>query len=440
MAVTLADTAGTEVADLEAQIRAFNAGKQESPKQPAKPSEMDWRQVIDTSNDAFLSVDASGVICEWNARCESLFGWPRDQAIGRHLEDSILPETTNDGSGGLQQLTRAGQEGKRLEVMVHCRDGRKIPAEVSMSMMQRDGEIVFNAFIHDITSRRELQTQLAHSQKLESIGQLSAGIAHEINTPTQYVGDNTRFIRDAIEDVFDVLKAYGTLADTVRGGTDAQEAVAAVDKAIETADLDYVTEELRDAVSQSLEGVERVASIVRAMKEFSHPGSQTKTPTNLNDAIAATITVATNEWKYIATVDTNFDESLPLVPCLPGDFNQVILNIIVNAAHAIADKLGAKSGEKGLISVATRVDGEWAEIEIKDTGAGIPAEVINRVFDPFFTTKDVGVGTGQGLAISRSVIVDKHDGTINVSSEVGVGSTFLIRIPLAPEQGQGALQ
>ncbi|MEM6799532.1 MAG: ATP-binding protein, partial [Planctomycetota bacterium] len=383
---------------------------------------------------------AGGVINEWNVRAQELFGWSREEVVGRRLEETICPqEESRRGSGGLQQLTRAGEEGKRLEVLARHRDGREIPAEVSMSMMQRDGEIVFNAFIHDITARRELQAQLAHGQKLESIGQLSAGIAHEINTPTQYVGDNTRFVQDALSDVFAVLDAYAELAQQVRAGGGTSDALSALDEAIEAADLDYLTGELRDAVSQSLEGVDRVASIVRAMKEFSHPGAATKTPTNLNEAIAATITVATNEWKYVAAVETDFDASLPLVPCLPGDFNQVVLNIIVNAAHAIAEKVGKNSGRKGVIKVATALDGEWAQVTISDNGTGIPAEVINRVFDPFFTTKDVGVGTGQGLAISRSVIVDKHSGTLDVDSKVGDGATFTIRIPVTGENRQGVI-
>ncbi len=439
MPATLVDDTPFEISDLEAQIRAFNAAPSAPEPQPVGAG-TDWREVIDTSNDAFVSVDASGVVSEWNVRAEALFGWSREAAIGRPLHDTLFPEKRGESpASGLQQLTRAGHEGKRIEVLATCSDGREIPAEISMSMMHRNGEIVFNAFIHDISARRELQAQLAHGQKLESIGQLSAGIAHEINTPTQYVGDNTRFVRDALDDVMAVLDAYAKLADDVRSGADPQRALTEVEQALETADLDYLTGELKDAVSQSLDGIDRVASIVRAMKEFSHPGSATKTPTNLNEAIAATITVATNEWKYVAAVERDFDDSLPLVPCLPGDFNQVVLNIIVNAAHAIGDKLGKNSTEKGLITVSTKAEAEWARITITDSGCGIPDDVVNRIFDPFFTTKDVGVGTGQGLAISRSVIVDKHAGTLEVDTKLGEGSTFTIRIPLTSDQAPGAL-
>jgi signal transduction histidine kinase len=189
-------------------------------------------------------------------------------------------------------------------------------------------------------------------------------------------------------------------------------------------------EEVPRALHQSLEGVSRVAAIVLAMKEFSHPGLKEKTRIDINHAIQSTITVSRNEWKYVSEVETDLDESLPPVSCLPGEFNQVVLNIIINAAHAIADVVGKDSGSKGKISLQTRRDGDWVEIRIRDTGAGIPKEAQNRIFDPFFTTKQVGKGTGQGLAIARNVIVNKHAGLLNFESEPGKGTTFIIRIPI----------
>jgi signal transduction histidine kinase len=149
----------------------------------------------------------------------------------------------------------------------------------------------------------------------------------------------------------------------------------------------------------------------------------------LNHAIDSTITVARNEWKYVADLDTEFDPSLPLIPCLPGEFNQVILNLIVNAAHAIANMKGKGKLEKGRISVQTRNCLDWAEIRVQDTGSGIPEGIRTRIFDPFFTTKGIGKGTGQGLAIARSVVVDKHGGTIHFETIEGEGTTFIIRLP-----------
>jgi signal transduction histidine kinase len=188
------------------------------------------------------------------------------------------------------------------------------------------------------------------------------------------------------------------------------------------------------AIQQSQEGNKRVASIVLAMKQFSHPESAEKTRVDLNAAIASTITVSRNEWKYVADLITEFDAGLSGVNCLPGELNQVILNIIVNAAHAIADVVKDGSEGKGKITVTTRQDGDWAEIRIGDTGTGIPEKVRSRVFDPFFTTKGVGKGTGQGLAIARNVIVDKHGGTLTFETETGKGTTFIIRLPIEGDQ------
>ncbi len=190
------------------------------------------------------------------------------------------------------------------------------------------------------------------------------------------------------------------------------------------------------AIQQSLEGLDHVTHIVRAMKEFSHPGNKEKKTYDINKAIKNTITVTRNEWKYIADMVTDFDSTLPPLSCLPGDFNQVLLNIIMNAAHATADFVGDNPGKKGTIAVSTHNDDQWAEIRIRDTGSGIPEKIRSRIFDPFFTTKEVGRGTGQGLAISRSVVVDKHGGTINIETEMGKGTTFIIRLPIGNEQDQ----
>jgi signal transduction histidine kinase len=204
-----------------------------------------------------------------------------------------------------------------------------------------------------------------------------------------------------------------------------EEAAAVVDKT----DAGYLLEEIPKAIDQTLEGVSRVAALVSAMKEFSHPDTKEKSPLDLNRAIAGTITVARNEWKYVAEMETDFDPSLPLVSCHPGEFNQVILNLIVNAAHAIADVAREGGPQKGSIKVQTRSCPEWAEVRIRDSGTGIPEELRTRIFDPFFTTKEIGKGTGQGLAIARSVIVGKHGGSLDFETEAGKGTTFIIRLP-----------
>lgn len=282
-------------------------------------------------------------------------------------------------------------------------------------------------------AHRELeaaQSDLLHAEKLASIGRLAAGIAHEINTPTQFVGDNTRFLKDAFEDLTKLLKVCQQILSKAKDGPVDNELCAQAAAISEEIDLEYLTDEIPTAIDQALEGVDRVSNIVRSMKEFSHPGSEGKTRIDINHAIESTATVSKNEWKYCAKLVTNFDPNLPEVPCLPGEFNQVILNILVNGAHAIMSRNGENSNELGEITVSTRADGEFAEIRIGDTGCGMPDEIRDKIFEPFFTTKEVGKGTGQGLAVARSVIVDKHQGTIRVESEQGKGTTFIIRLPL----------
>ena len=268
-----------------------------------------------------------------------------------------------------------------------------------------------------LEERDRLEDNLRQAQKLEAIGQLAAGIAHEINTPTQYVGDNLRFLKESFGELDSLL---GQLVDV--GGEPAS-------KIIGEADFEYLKEEIPRALNQSLEGVDRVAKIVRAMKEFSHPARE-KTATDLNRAIQSTITVASNEWKYVAEIEMDLDTNLPAVHCSPAEFNQVVLNMIVNAAHAISDVVGDGGKGKGKIRVRTRADGDFAIVEISDSGSGMPPHVQQRIFEPFFTTKEVGKGTGQGLAIAHNVIVDKHGGTIKVTSSPGAGTTFTIRLPI----------
>nr|MBS0021222.1 histidine kinase [Gammaproteobacteria bacterium] len=252
-------------------------------------------------------------------------------------------------------------------------------------------------------------------------------IAHEINTPTQYVSDNARFLRDAFLDITKMLEELRR--STAEG---APLPASELRRMLEEADADYLLEEIPRALDQSLDGLGRVTRIVHAMKAFSHPSLEEKVPADLNQALETTLIVASNEWKYVAEVTTALDPELPPVACFPGDLNQVFLNLIVNAAHAIAEVVTPDAGAKGRITVSTALlpDGN-AEIRIADTGCGITDENRFKVFDPFFTTKGIGKGTGQGLAIAYNIIVKKHGGTIDFKSTPGQGTSFFIRLPIA---------
>jgi PAS domain S-box-containing protein len=285
----------------------------------------------------------------------------------------------------------------------------------------------------EVAERRLLEGQLVHAQKLESIGQLAAGIAHEINTPIQYVGDNCRFIEDSFQHLAHILNEYSTLLDAARESKFTPELVHKIEDSIEEADLSYLINEIPLALRQCNEGTERVALIVRALKEFSHPGSKEMKTVDLNRAVENTLVVCRNEWKLVADTVTRFDPSLPPVRCLADELNQVVLNLVVNAAHAIAD---SRDGEtKGTITVSTRRDASFVEIRVQDDGTGIPEAIQSRIFDPFFTTKEVGRGTGQGLAISRNVVVKKHGGSLTFETAANVGTTFIVRVPIDGEPG-----
>lgn len=283
--------------------------------------------------------------------------------------------------------------------------------------------------VAEMKERERILIELRTAQKLESVGRLAAGVAHEINTPIQYVGDSLYFLRESFADISKLLDTCREAVNSQSDISAARDAIAATAAAI---DLEFLQVEIPRAFERTFEGAERVAGIVRAMKEFSHPDASEFSSADLNRALQTTLTVASNEYKYLAVVNTQFEE-LPPVVCNVGELNQVFLNLIVNAAHAIHD--AGKDSSSGVISIHTAVVGELVEITIVDNGCGIPQEHLDKIYDPFFTTKEVGRGTGQGLAITRSIVVDKHAGEVLAHSEIGVGTRFTLRLPIAGRAG-----
>ena len=348
-------------------------------------------------------------------------------------ETHLHPEDRQRALEGLAAMVT--QDSCSQEYRIRCKDGTYRWIMDNRRVFRDGGERAGQAVgtWTDISDRKQLEDQFRQAQKLESIGQLAAGIAHEINTPIQYVGDNVAFLKHVFADIQTVLDRQEEFIGRVKEGALDDDTIAAFEQAVASADLSYLKGEIPRAIEQTLDGVGRVAKIVRAMKEFSHPGSEGKVASDVNRLIDNTITVANNEWKYVADVVRDFDPALPLVPCIAGEFNQVILNLIVNAAHAIGDSVKADPGRKGMITITTRASEEEVEIQVTDTGTGIPMEVRTKIFDPFFTTKPVGKGTGQGLAIAHAVIVKKHGGRLSFATEMGVGTTFVIHLPLAAD-------
>lgn len=302
-------------------------------------------------------------------------------------------------------LDQAGDEARRSEAELKTRQDMAEQAQAEHARA-----------LQELESAKQ---RLLNQEKLASIGTLAAGIAHEINTPTQFVSDNLSFLTDAFADLSRIVEQLRMTAAPVETPEGAM-------------DLEFLNVEIPAALQQSSEGLERVANIVRSVKEFSHPGGSGRVAVDLNRAIQSTLTVCHNEWKYVAEVETELDPHLPLVPCVPGEINQVLLNLVVNAAQAIEDRQRKDTTLKltGHIKVRTRHLDQVVHISVSDNGCGIPPEAAGRIFDPF-TTKEVGRGTGQGLAIARSVIVQKHQGEMSFETKPGEGSTFNIFLPLA---------
>ena len=306
-----------------------------------------------------------------------------------------------------------------------ARNEELISSQHSLSMLNATLE---QRIAERTSELKNAQQEMLQASRLACVGQLAAGIAHEINTPIQYVGDNLRFIADSLKQ-FD--KAIHGIKEMVELKKIGGETAAEILQIFNDSDLSYLLEEIPLATTQSLEGVEHVSKIVHSMKEFSHPGTTAKVATDINRAIGSTITVSTNEWKRIARLETDLAPDLPFVLCFPAEVNQVFLNLIINAAHAI-ESLG--NPELGTIKIATRQVGDWLEVRVSDTGPGVPKEIRDKIYDPFFTTKEVGKGTGQGLAISLDVIVNKHKGKLYLDEEQDVGATFVVRLPLESQE------
>jgi PAS domain S-box-containing protein len=306
-------------------------------------------------------------------------------------------------------------------------DDRVVELRWTVSCELANEQRFLRGLMVDVTESRRLVREMAQGQKLESVGRIAAGVAHEINTSVQFISDSVRFVRHALKDVPHALGDYRALAAGALSGKDVTEAARKASDTDEAADVDYFLKNAPDALDRALEGISRVGSIVRSMTEFAHPDTRTKADIDLNRAIKTTLNMARNEYKTVAEVETDFGD-IPAVHCHAGDINQVVLNLLLNAAHAISDVVEGTSS-KGRITVRTRSIGDFVEISITDTGHGIPEDVRGRIFEPFVTTKEVGRGTGQGLALSRGIVVEKLKGSLHFETVTGKGTTFFIRLP-----------
>ncbi|MEW5847939.1 MAG: PAS domain-containing protein [Myxococcota bacterium] len=398
----------------------------------ARTARAEWEQFFSLSADLLCVLHVQDWTFERvNSAWGPALGLEPQVLLGRSLQERVHPKDCDAAARALRSLLQ-GESRSSFETRFQDGDG-EYRWLVWSCTAPVPGTAHVLAMARDVTQERRAELEHRQAQKLEAVGRLAAGIAHEINTPVQFIGDSVHFLRGAADELLGLLEHYDALHAAAITGRIPEELLAAIPRAREDADVDYLREHIPQAINRALDGVGRVASIVRAMKDFAHPDQREKTLADLNKALQSTLTVARNELKYVAEVSVDLGE-LPLVYCHIGDLNQVFLNLLVNAAHAISDVVKG-TDDKGLIRVRTMVEGSSVVIAISDTGAGIPEAVRSRIFEPFFTTKEVGRGTGQGLAIARSIVVERHKGSLTFDTELGVGTTFYIRLPVegAPE-------
>ena len=409
---------------------------------------------LNAAANSIVITNKSGVILWVNPAFSRFTGYSAEEAIGR--TPSVLKSGQHD-AGFYKHLWATVLRGQvwRGEMINRRKDGELTTEYMTITPIKsKDGAIThFVAVKQDITDQkrveaelRQAEIELRHMQKMESIGNLAAGIAHEINTPLQFVLNNIQFLGDAFSSLTQLQGRYQLLMERFRNGTMESDWVEAVQAAEKDASLEYLNAEIPVAVEQSKDGVGRVKKIVHAMKEFSHPGEDKPSLIDLNQAILSTITVGRSEWKKVAEMVTILEPDLPLVSCFSSEINQVVLNLVVNASHAIGDRLErGKAGRvaeanaetdaesfKGVITVTTHRDGDWVKVQVADNGCGVPEAVEARIFDPFFTTKGVGKGSGLGLSIAHGIIEKKHRGRIGFVSRRGEGTTFFFQLPLNP--------
>jgi len=390
------------------------------------------RYILSSIDSLLIGVSTMDTITHWNNVAEDIFGLSEVDATGQKIMGLSLKWDWLSIYEGISECFISQGPVRLTDIKYSRRDGREGMLGITINPVEdRNNAIMgFIIFGKDITDKRIMEMQLMQDQKLKSIGELAAGVAHEINTPTQYVNDNVHFLKTSVMDLMEITKLSLGIDDCRGSVKSIDEVLHQIREKAASADFEYLRTEIPLAIEQSIEGLNRISAIVKSMKSFSHPGHETLASIDINGVVNDTITISRNEWKYDADIETDLDPAAPEVLGDSAEITQVLLNIIVNASHAVKDAIKDGLIDRGKITVMTKGKAGNLVISIADNGTGTPPEVQPKIFDPFFTTKEVGRGTGQGLAISYHIIVEKHRGRLYFSTEPGRGTTFYIRLPL----------
>jgi two-component system, NtrC family, sensor kinase len=377
--------------------------------------------------DGIVTFSADGKIETMNPAFERIFGYNKAYLTGRYIQSLLAVEESKRVEKEKFWVGLCTEVQPKFSTSGVNSKGQRFDMELSASKATQGGREFFVWVVRNTQQLKNVERKAAVSQRMEAIGQLAAGISHEINTPIQYVRENAKFLRDACEAMNTVFSGLHACVDDE--GMSMPEFRREYQRLMESSQFELFRTEVPNAIQESLHGSDRVVSIVQAIREFAHPGTAEKSPYDLNHFIASAITVSTNHWSSVSDIQTKLAHDLPTIVCHAAEINQVILNLLVNACDAIGEK-SFEGSEKGTITIRTWRDGKFVKLSVSDTGVGIKPEDLERIFALFFTTKPVGKGTGQGLSIVHSIVVEHHGGTIDVSSEPGEGATFVISLPI----------
>lgn len=412
------------------QLKRFQDDLQKQVNEKTK----EIKSLLSSINSILIGVSIKDVVTHWNAAAEKVFKRKAVDVIGKPFHMIQVNWQWERMYSGIADAIFKNEPGIINELGYSLdRDSddlnRFLDVKITPIKDMNDELIGFLIAAEEITGERFMRIHSAQTLKLEAIGQLASGIVHEIKTPIQYIKSNFSFLKDSFATIVSLINKNKKLINNIN-----KEEVKEIKEFFVTNDFNFFIDEIPLSIDQSLEGIDKVVNIIDSMKKLSHPGKEEKVIYNINKIIEDAVTVSKNEWKYVADLKVELDENLQDISCYPNQLSQVFLNMIVNSVQSIKEKFEGSENCKGMINIKTKGSKKYIDIEISDTGVGMPEVIQNKIFNPFFTTKEIGKGTGQGLAITQAVIQKMHNGNISVSSKPGIGAVFYISIPAIVEK------